>query len=408
MKKFIILILLLVSSVYPQSVDYHLDFLFTDLIYIPNDSTELTLLAYRIPYNSLVFEKEGELFKAEFRLSIEVFDSLQSVTREIVEDKIVTQDYTETESKEIFKEGMVNLRLSKGNYKILSVFTDLNANNEIKLKTRDFKINLESVFYQPLIIREVSCQELNIYLENYNGDFPFDGNDREIIIPVSNNEEKLNLEIFNNGEIVKQELIEDQIQQDISAVMCNGKIFFRTTKSDKFSFIKIKLGTDLVEGDLQINILNSKREKLFTFDKTVRWFNKPRTLQNKETAVSLLKIIDKDEAVDLLDKDDPDLSLDLLNYWKKYDPTPGTSFNELMNEFYKRADYAEENFRSFTGKSGLESDRAKIYIQFGKPLSVDRFSNQKGKIIEIWYYTENKKFSFIDEKGTGEFSLLNS
>jgi GWxTD domain-containing protein len=76
-----------------------------------------------------------------------------------------------------------------------------------------------------------------------------------------------------------------------------------------------------------------------------------------------------------------------------------------MNEFYSRADYAAVNFRSLSGKTGLESDRGKIYIKFGKPVKVERKSSQNGKIIEVWIYT-GRSFTFMDDKGTGDFNLV--
>ena len=46
--------------------------------------------------------------------------------------------------------------------------------------------------------------------------------------------------------------------------------------------------------------------------------------------------------------------------WKDMDPTPDTEHNELMDEYYKRVSYANENFDGW--KEGWETDRGMIYI----------------------------------------------
>ncbi|RPI65977.1 MAG: GWxTD domain-containing protein [Ignavibacteriales bacterium] len=140
----------------------------------------------------------------------------------------------------------------------------------------------------------------------------------------------------------------------------------------------------------------------------MKWYDKPHSLRNRETAVKLLKFIDEEETYKYItDADEQKFDSLFFNYWKPYDPTPDDSYNELMDEYYKRADYAAMNFSSISGKPGLESDRGKIYIKFGKPVNIERTSNENGKMIEIWEYANQKKFSFIDEKGTGEFNLMN-
>jgi GWxTD domain-containing protein len=76
-----------------------------------------------------------------------------------------------------------------------------------------------------------------------------------------------------------------------------------------------------------------------------------------------------------------------------------------MSEYYKRVDYTAKNFSSLSGKKGFETDRGKVYIQFGKPKTIERGSNSEGKVVETWYYNDQKKFIFIDKQGTGDFPL---
>ncbi|MEO0189431.1 MAG: GWxTD domain-containing protein [candidate division WOR-3 bacterium] len=94
-------------------------------------------------------------------------------------------------------------------------------------------------------------------------------------------------------------------------------------------------------------------------------------------------------------------------FWKKYDPTPNTEYNEKEAEYFERIAYAEEHF-SF-GDKGWRSDRGRIYVKFGPPDEVvSRPYELSTKPYEIWYYYRlNLKFVFYDRHGFGEYILVN-
>ena len=145
-----------------------------------------------------------------------------------------------------------------------------------------------------------------------------------------------------------------------------------------------------------------------TFHKEVVWYDKPFSLRNPEFAIKSLKYMERDSVISkLLDADKSDYPVELEKYWKKYDPTPDTKFNELMNEYYSRIDFALKNFAPISGRNGADTDRGKIFIKFGKPAKIERSSNDNGKVVELWIYTkENLSFMFEDKNGTGEFPLV--
>lgn len=97
----------------------------------------------------------------------------------------------------------------------------------------------------------------------------------------------------------------------------------------------------------------------------------------------------------------------LLAFWKSKDPTPGTSRNEFMEEHFRRIAYCEENFAG-----GINSDRGRIYIQYGPPIDVTRRASfaASGKASEIWTYNFDgtTEFDFVDRNGDGRFVLINS
>ena len=100
----------------------------------------------------------------------------------------------------------------------------------------------------------------------------------------------------------------------------------------------------------------------------------------------------------------------LKKFWKKFDPTPNTEYNEFFVEFVKRCKYADENF-SLPEKPGRLTDRGRIYIKFGPPDEVNRVTfGLTSRNREHWLYYSGgfKEFVFVDIKNTGDYELVYS
>lgn len=93
------------------------------------------------------------------------------------------------------------------------------------------------------------------------------------------------------------------------------------------------------------------------------------------------------------------------SFWDSRDPTTETLQNELMDEYYKRIAYTKEHFSSF--QEGWKTDMGMIYILFGYPDEVKRYSDYSSqKAFENWYYFSiNKSFKFVDVNGFGDYQL---
>jgi GWxTD domain-containing protein len=93
------------------------------------------------------------------------------------------------------------------------------------------------------------------------------------------------------------------------------------------------------------------------------------------------------------------------DFWKKRDPTKDTEENELMDEYYRRVEYANEKFS--TNRAGWESDRGRIYILYGEPTDIERHPFEAdSRPYEVWYYSSiARRFVFVDYTGFGDYSL---
>ncbi len=410
---FPLLMLFLSGLIYSQSGMPQI--LYSDFVQLPSDDSADVYYCYKIPLNRLFFEKESDLFLAQYRISVEVFDSsgLKFVTRALKEKNIQVPDYEQTRSPLIYSEGLLKLELSPGVYSILEILYDSKSGRELKLPPYPLRLVPLKNILSPLIVNEsmAECNNWNV-LTNYGGSLPFDEKKYSLIIPVKNPKyDSLSVTVIQNKDTLFNKILSKPLKEKIKLGECGGKVIIdETPNGSLYSLYSIDgVSSDIKEGGFQV-IVSEKNEpgESEKFQVGCRWIDKPLSLKNPEMAITALKFIEKDSVIsELLSGDDEDYAEQLAEYWKKTDPTPGTEFNPLMQEFYTRIDFAVKNFATISGASGANTDRGKVYIRFGKPVDINRTSDYHGNIIETWIYNNpQRKFVFVDKKGTGDFSLI--
>ena len=94
-----------------------------------------------------------------------------------------------------------------------------------------------------------------------------------------------------------------------------------------------------------------------------------------------------------------------MEFWAKRNPDPSTQRNELMEEYYGRVQYANQNFGRYI--EGWRSDMGMVFIRFGTPENIERHPlEMDSKPYEIWYYYQlSRQFIFVDETGFGDYRL---
>jgi len=93
-------------------------------------------------------------------------------------------------------------------------------------------------------------------------------------------------------------------------------------------------------------------------------------------------------------------------FWKSKDPTPETPDNEWKNEYYRRIRFADTHYTNPYHR-GWRTDFGMVYIKYGEPDQVERYPFELGqKPYEIWYYySQGRKFVFVDTKGNDDYQL---
>lgn len=101
-------------------------------------------------------------------------------------------------------------------------------------------------------------------------------------------------------------------------------------------------------------------------------------------------------------------------FWKRRDPSPETSYNEMKVAFFQNYEYVQSNFSTSSMRSdGYKTDRGLTYLKYGQPSEIQKFENDASSHpYQIWNYYHLQggiEFVFVDKtNGLGEFSLVHS
>jgi GWxTD domain-containing protein len=388
----------------------------SEVHYFPSNDGFSFYYIYKIPYSQLFFEKDSnDNFTAGIIVNIELSDSISNlITRGFDEKTVSVNNFDLTTSKDLSLQGLININLKEGQYKLLVTISDKISQRERRLPPERIELSNNEKLLQPLILnqKKYSCKNIETFSISDNSSFiPFNKPDDILAIPVTDSTiTSLRLSVNRRDTV----LIKDEIEKLIVVAepvleLCNNEVIIPSNKRNNNLryFLFDNFSAKLSEGPISIRVVpdnDSSKKKIFFSD--VVWIGKPRSLLNPETALNLLEIIEPEEKIDqLLKKDNYKVALD--DYWQKLDPTPNTNYNELMNEFYQRVDYCQENFKSIDGSNGAYSDRGKIYIKLGPPDKIERNSSNEDKVVETWFYNKpKKKFVFVDNDGTGKYLLV--
>jgi len=361
-------------------------------------------LYIEIPYDELQFLKLENIYEAKYEISVVIFDDDgDQIDGKIWQETIQVDRYDLTNSRKHYGFTHASFHLKPNEYRISIGLMDMDSkktsNRKSVFKLKDFQkedLSLSDVTLTDEIgtdslgVRSIHPQvadqiratgtELYCYFEIY-----------------SKLENQADFKIHYQVKDYKGQSIEEQEyvrKKEDSRTM----EFFRINKN-KLTHGKYLIELEVAQGELKDSI-----KKNFV----VRWKGMPTTVADLNKAIGQLKFIAKQEEIDEIKKAPEAERIEKFEkFWEKRDPTAGTPENELMDEYYRRVAYANENFSSF--KEGWKSDMGMIYIIFGPPSDIERHPFDRGyKPFEIWYYYHiNRQFIFVDETGFGDYRLRN-
>jgi GWxTD domain-containing protein len=99
-------------------------------------------------------------------------------------------------------------------------------------------------------------------------------------------------------------------------------------------------------------------------------------------------------------------------FWQRRNPKPNSTSNKFKQEHYRRIKYANQLFRTASGKPGWQTDRGRIYIVYGPPDEIESHPSGSPKTpypFEVWrdWHVEsvgdNLFITFLDRTRTGDY-----
>lgn len=384
---------------------------------VPNKDSVDAIIAYKFSPSNLTFERISSstqnLLRGIAFMEV-IFRDEIGIIRKIV-TKVDTL-YKEGDFTSLSclsdKVGSMFVRIPKGNYQV-----EVNLYDKKIIKQKSIKIDLKPFELASFSISTMifaSKQNSHTYIIEPTNFINFKNRNKTILFGLTSKEKsnKINYIVKSLG---------DKTERLVWA----RDIFFPGSLQElkgKFEFDSINLRLSIVDDSLpnvhffELNIpehfaypqrytcylfTEDNIHDTLTFDFQIKWDQTPLSLKNIQYAIDLMYYILTDKEFEILKSyKKNELSTKFFDTWKRFDTDTTTLFNEAMEEYYNRVDFAYFNYQTINEPDGAKTDRGKIFILFGKPSSISRELDKNGIIREVWTYpTIHETFVFVSQDG---------
>ncbi len=358
----------------------------------------------KIAYDELQFTK-GELgFNANYEITVVIYDDDKNqVDGTIWQKDVAVQQYEMTNSRNDFSYSEASFQVEPGEYEISVGLTDMDSRQKANKK--------ESIIIPDYLGSVIGISDI-IFARSVTSDSL--GN-LSIIPEVTDATSGVGNELFAIYEVytdssvnevnVFYEIIDPRDDTVFENTLSLSTHNFRTPHLFQLDIDSLTFGKHILHMEIKANEEVREIEKMFN----VRWVGLPATVSDLELAIEQIRYIADKKEYKKMKKAESDEKLQLFKeFWQLRDPTPGTEANEEADEHYRRVQYANDNFTVF--RDGWKTDMGMLYIILGPPNEVDRNPYPlQDKPYEIWYYYKiNYDFVFYDDRGYGEYRLMNA
>ncbi len=364
------------------------------------DSARLEVYV-RVPYDAVQFIKKGDSFVAAYEVAITILDNNDNqVKRQITAFESISQDFNTTVSPNEGDLSAQTFILHPEKYTCIVEVTDQDTR---KTGRRKIKVDLSQMG------EDAAISDLLLLNPNVKGDTHPLGlplipprtveNDSTIyfyyearLLPGT---EHLFVRIMSADDNV---LIEDSVDVE------GGETFIKQTVSQPI------VGTVSSRFKLELSIDNDHKKKDQVKASTIvrnLWRGMSTFVDNIDEAVEQLRYIAYSDELKKLNKSKDDKKEENFRaFWARRDPTPETSKNELMDEYYRRVKYANDKFG--TWQNGWKTAMGMIFVLFGPPDDIEvNMHGRDGRSYQRWtYFKISRSFSFVDYNGFGEYEFL--
>ncbi|HNL25652.1 MAG TPA: GWxTD domain-containing protein, partial [bacterium] len=239
-----------------------------------------------------------------------------------------------------------------------------------------------------------------VYFEIYNSKYAWKNRDSIGNLPEEKEPVRIRYRVYDKNQKI---VTEDSTVREVNQ--------FQTFSSIEIDKSKVSFGKYVL--DVMVYGKNGVRAtSKAIFDVRLSTFTAPSlsaTAFDLDVAIKQMRHVGRNLNTDKILKGTQKEKSDFFeNFWRAKDPTPGTERNEIMEEYFRRVDYANRYFTSGY-REGWDTDRGMVFIILEAPDDIERhpFDNND-KPYEIWYYYQaNLRLLFVDVNQIGDYELMN-
>ncbi len=360
-------------------------------------------LYIQILNDDLTFVKEEELYTADIQFEIYISNKEKEyVFNRTVKKQVVCKNYAETNSRKIKSTFKTDIVLEPNDYDAVITVLDKNSNKQVN---RKLHFSVEGLDKQNFLISDV------LFFTKFETDSA--GNILSFEPNLTNNfSDGENYFYFYFASAVKDSTdslnISYSIKNPAGAVTYFSQYFLRNGRRFNEHYIRINRAQFdqsryelVVDGRYKEHVLEAQR--LFSF----YWTVSPDSPKDLDLALRQMHyLMDADSVGWALKQPYEEKLAYFKRVWRRMDPNPETEKNELMDEYYHRINFSNENYSTLSNE-GWETDRGRIFVKFGQPDDIERHPfEMEGTPYVVWrYYNLQKTFVFVDRTGFGDYYL---
>jgi GWxTD domain-containing protein len=158
----------------------------------------------------------------------------------------------------------------------------------------------------------------------------------------------------------------------------------------------------------EVSIIYNKKQYVRMKKFSFFWINVPGTKEDITLALQQMRYILPPDSLDKYENAPLDEQKAFFErYWAERDNNPETQQVEIMEEYFRRINFANREYSTSFRQDGWLTDRGRILIKFGFPDEIERHPFEVDSMpYEFWrYYSLRKEFLFYDRTGMGDYRL---
>jgi GWxTD domain-containing protein len=389
---------------------------FAEAYALPQGDSLWAGVLLRLPYSTLLFERDGDRFRAVVHVNVEFVDSIGVVRRRLeYRDTVWTANYELTQSRDSTLlralHGRVPWGTVRARLRLLLQQQELRA-QELELSNARGQPQWSS----PLVAAPLQEQIRPFVL---GGALPFGATAARILLWSP----RLRVHERWNYRCIQLRLPEERFWDSVEEL--SGQLRrldpMRLEVESGAEGIVLRPVPDTLEGwaecwlpaamlvpgvyELQLFSEGAGSDTL-RWRFRVRWHDMPVSLRRFGYAVRVMQYLLTDQEQEALQRTpEAERWQRLWRYWKRRDPTPQTAYNEAMAVYFRRVDYAYFAFQSVNEPDGALTDRGKVYILYGPPTRTERELPVASAPREVWTYDRLQRRFVFELAADGRWRL---